>query len=186
MKKSLAALVVIAIILSCNAFAASLKGVEMKDQIVAEGESLSLQGIGLRKKFLFSVYVGGLYLTTPTKDAAAAINADEPKRISMTFLRDVDADNIKKAFKEGFETNSPEAAKTQSAKIETFLGLFKEEFKEGETVNITYLPATGVTAEKGGKVLGTVEGAEFMKAVFTIWLGKNPPSEDLKKGMLGL
>jgi len=36
-----------------------------------------------------------------------------------------------------------------------------------------------------GKELGVFEGKGFADAVFSIWLGPKPPSEDLRKGMLG-
>jgi hypothetical protein len=40
-------------------------------------------------------------------------------------------------------------------------------------------------AHKNGKMLGTIEGLEFKKALFGIWLGNNPADKDLKAGMLG-
>jgi hypothetical protein len=36
-----------------------------------------------------------------------------------------------------------------------------------------------------GQVKGTIPGAEFMRALWGIWLGAKPPSEALKDGMLG-
>jgi hypothetical protein len=48
------------------------------------------------------------------------------------------------------------------------------------------LPAgQGTTLSAGNKDLGVFEGKGFANAVFAIWLGPKPPSEDLKKGMLG-
>jgi hypothetical protein len=41
------------------------------------------------------------------------------------------------------------------------------------------------TLSAGDKTLGAFEGKGFADAVFSIWLGAKPPSEDLKKGMLG-
>ena len=35
------------------------------------------------------------------------------------------------------------------------------------------------------KKKGTIEGLDFMTAVFTIYLGDKPASEPLKKGLLG-
>ena len=45
--------------------------------VVVDGRTLALQGAGVRKKLVFSVYVGALYLTTATSDGAKAIAADE-------------------------------------------------------------------------------------------------------------
>jgi hypothetical protein len=37
-----------------------------------------------------------------------------------------------------------------------------------------------------GEPKGTIEGAEFAAAVFSIWLGPDPASESFKKQILGL
>ncbi len=57
--------------------------------------------------------------------------------------------------------------------------------KDGETLALSYVPGTGTTVSLGDTVLGVIEGKEFAEALFALWLGPKPPSEDLKKGMLG-
>ena len=57
--------------------------------------------------------------------------------------------------------------------------------KAGSTLKFTYVPGKGTTLSAGSKELGVFEGKGFADAVFAIWLGPKPPSEDLKKGMLG-
>jgi len=37
-------------------------GVKMPDTVTVEGKTLKLNGMGLRKKVMFKVYVAGLYL----------------------------------------------------------------------------------------------------------------------------
>ena len=51
--------------------AKELAGVTMPDTLSVGGKTLKLNGLGLRKKAIVKVYVGGLYLETPSKDAAA-------------------------------------------------------------------------------------------------------------------
>ena len=43
----------------------------------------------------------------------------------------------------------------------------------------------GVIVNKNGKLLTTIRGLEFKKALFGIWLGEKPADKNLKKGMLG-
>lgn len=181
-----AALLLLAAPLACPAPAATLKGVSVPDRIEVDGHSLTLQGLGLRKKFIFSVYVGALYLTTPTSEAAAAIATDEPKRIEMHFLRDVGADKMKEAFREGFFNNSQEKLDRLNPRIDAFLTLFDAGVKDGEAVAITYLPGKGTTVAFDGKPVGTIEGRDFMEALWAVWLGPAPADHGLKKGMLGL
>ncbi len=182
----LAALLVLALLLAGGpAPAASLKGVTAADSVQVEGQTLTLQGLGLRKKFVFSVYVGALYLATPTADAAAAIAADEPKRIVMHFLRDVGADKMEEAFREGFFNNSQEKLDRLGPRLDAFVRLFAGGVKEGQAVALTYLPGVGVSAAFDGAEKGVIEGVDFMEALWAVWLGAVPADHDLKKGMLG-
>jgi hypothetical protein len=50
---------------------------------------------------------------------------------------------------------------------------------------MTYVPGTGTRLTVKGNDKLTIPGQPFAKALFTIWLGPNPPNSDLKKGLLG-
>ena len=177
-----AALAVLA--LSGTGFAAELAGAKMPDTLTAGGKALKLNGLGLRKKAIFKVYVGGLYLEAPSKDPAAILAADQSRAVRMSFLRDLKKSQLTEGFQEGFEANAKEKATAQKASIDKMLALVPD-VKEGETMTFTYVPGKGTTLMVGEKELGTFEGKDFADAVFSIWLGPKPPSEDLKKGMLG-
>ncbi|HVO49542.1 MAG TPA: chalcone isomerase family protein [Thermoanaerobaculia bacterium] len=166
------------------AAAKELAGVNMPETISVGDKTLKLNGVGLRKKVVFKVYVGGLYLETPSKDAAAILASDQAKAVRMTFLRDVSKSQLQDAFVEGFEANAKEKAASQKAAIEKLYGLLVD-VKETQTLSFSYLPGKGTTVALGDKALGVIEGREFSEALFSLWLGPKPPSEDLKKGMLG-
>ncbi len=165
--------------------AATLAGVSVPDQVTVEGHTLRLQGLGLRKKFFFKVYVGALYLTTATSDGTAAARADEPKRIEMRFLRDVGAEKIRDAFEDGFFKSAQERLDALGPRIDRFLGMFSAELEDGQVVALTYLPGTGTRVEIGGQDKGVIEGRDFMEALWGIWLGEVPADPGLKRGMLG-
>src|SRR5215471_4126838 len=73
--------------LSTPVLAAELSGATLPDTLVAGDKTLKLNGLGLRKKAVFKVYVGGLYLESPSKDASAILASDQAKAIRMQFLR---------------------------------------------------------------------------------------------------
>ncbi len=102
----------------------------------------------------------------------------------MTFLRDVGKTKLTDAFAEGFEANAKEKAAAQKAAIAKLYALIPD-VKDGETLSLSYVPGAGTTVALGDKTLGVIEGKEFAEALFALWLGPKPPSEDLKKGMLG-
>ena len=164
--------------------ARELAGVNLPDTLSAGDKTLKLNGLGLRKKAIFKVYVGGLYLEAPSKDAAAILAADAPKAVRMHFVRDLKKSQLTDAFSEGFEANAKEKAAAQKAALDRMLALVPD-VKVGETMSFVYVPGKGTTLYSGDKALGTFEGKDFADVVFLLWLGPKPPSEDLKKGMLG-
>ena len=174
----------VAALASGPALARDLSGVTMPDTLSVGEKTLKLNGLGLRKKAIFKVYVGGLYLETPSKDAAAILASDQAKAVRMAFLRDVSQSQLKDAFSEGFENNAKEKAAAQKASIEKLYAMLPD-MKENQTLSFTYAPGKGTTVSHGDKALGVIEGKEFAEALFSLWLGPKPPSEDLKKGMLG-
>jgi len=50
-------------------------GVRVPEQLAEGGHSLTLNGAGLRTRFVVKVYVAALYVTTKTHDAAAIIGS---------------------------------------------------------------------------------------------------------------
>ena len=172
-----------AFVLAPGLQARELAGVTMPDTLDAGGKTLKLNGMGLRKKAIFKVYVGGLYLETPTKDAAVATN-DVPKVMRMQFVRSVGKDKIVEGFNEGFEANAKEKAAAQKANVDKFLAALPD-MKDGDVITYEYVPGKGTTVSAGGKDLVTIEGKDFADALFLVWLGAKPPTEDLKKGLLG-
>jgi chalcone isomerase-like protein len=175
--------VLVLVTLNVPGRAAELAGATLPDTLSAGDKTLKLNGMGLRKKAMFKVYVGGLYLESPSKDAGTILAADQPKAIRLHFLRDLTKAQLVEAFQEGFEANAKDKA-GQKAAFDKMLALVPG-VKEGETLTFTYVPGKGTTLRVGEKDLGAFEGKGFADAVFSIWLGAKPPSEDLKKGMVG-
>jgi len=71
------------------------EGVTSQPVIEAGGKQLNLMGMGLRKKFIFKVYIASFYLEEPTEDAALAMGCavaldGKPKAGMGVHLADVD------------------------------------------------------------------------------------------------
>ncbi len=167
-----------------NLRAASLAGVTLPDTAQAGNTTLVLNGLGLRKKAVFKVYVAGLYLEQKSSDAGAIINANGPRRIVMHFVRGVSKSQLADAFDESFKNNSPDASKTVKPDIDRFLGAL-EPVKEGDQMVLTYLPGAGTTVAINGKEKLAIATPAFAPVLFSVWLGPKPPNADLKKGLLG-
>lgn len=174
--------ILIAALAAAPAFAAEFEGVTSPDTVTVEGKTLKLNGMGLRQKFVFKVYVASLYVENPSKDAGAIIKADEVRRVEMKMLRDLDKKAIVDAINEGFEKNT-----SNMAPLKERLGKFTEKItdvKKGAALVIQYVPGKGTIVE-GTKDTYVAEGKDFADALFAVWLGAKPVDDNLKKGMLG-
>jgi hypothetical protein len=161
-------------------------GVTLPRQIDVEGHPLVLNGTALRKKFIVKVYVAGLYLPTRQSDADQILSADEPRRLVMQFVHDVDKGKMCNAWNEALAHNTPDAGDELKAKFDTLCG-YMEDVKKGEGFVFTYLPGQGTTVEVKGQNKGTIEGKEFADALFKAWIGPKPgPGEGFKRQLLGL
>ena len=169
-----------------GASAATVKGVSFADTVDLGGRACRLNGVGVRTKFFVSVYLGALYLATPTGDAAAAVAADEPKRTLLHFVHSkVEAEKIREAWREGFAANAGADQPQLAERLGRFEAWFDQDLLEGEQIVLTYLPGKGTEVSIKGAVRGVIEGADFMKALWSVWLGEKPVDAGLKKGMLG-
>ena len=169
--------------------AAELSGVFVKDQVTASnGETLLLNGVGLREKLWVDVYVGSLYLVTKTDNIAEILSAPHASRIQMDFVyKEVAKEKLLKAWKEGFEKNQArEALPALQGRIDQFYSYFNQNVVAKDQYILDYIPGKGTTIIKNNNVLGLIEGEDFKNALIEIWLGNFPADKNLKLGMLGL
>ena len=165
----------------------TINDVTMPATMKAGDASVSLNGAGIRKKLFFKLYVGGLYLTTKSSDAKAISNADEAMAVKLEITSGmISSENMSEAINEGFENSTGGNTAPLKDKIGQFVDTFKKsEIVEGNVFDIVYVPGTGVQSFKNGKLQSTIEGMDFKKALFGIWLGDKPADDDLKEAMLG-
>jgi hypothetical protein len=175
----------LALLLTLPADAATLAGVTLPDNADANGKSLVLNGMGLRKKLIIKVYVGGLYLPQKEKSASKVLGADAPRRMTLAFIYDVSKDQMCEAWEEGLEDNTPNAT-AEVKKNFTTLCTWMDGVGKGQQLNLTYVPGEGTHVDIGGKAKGTLPGKATADAILSTWIGQNPaPGEDFKKAVLG-
>ncbi|HEY7460669.1 MAG TPA: chalcone isomerase family protein [Gemmatimonadota bacterium] len=168
-----------------SAATATLSGVAMPTTRQAAGASLVLNGMALRKKAIFKVYVAALYLPAKSADADAVLAADAPRLLVMRFVRDVERKKICEAWNEGLAANTPGADPRLRQQFATLCG-YMEDMQNGEQMAFTYAPGEGTTVEVKGRLKGSLTGKDFADALFKCWIGPRPgPGEDFKRDLLG-
>jgi hypothetical protein len=161
-------------------------GLSLPESIKVGDKTLTLNGAGLRTKYIIGVkvYVAGLYLESVSRDAAAVVSSEQVRRVQLTFLRALDREQITDAIGKGFERNSKEQMSALKARLEKLQGYIPD-VAAGDKLEITYVPGKGTTLTVKGEEKGTIEGKDFSDALFSVWLGRDPVDEDLKKALLG-
>lgn len=159
--------------------------VTLADRIEVGGQALVLNGVALRKKAIFKVYVAGLYLPARQSSAEAILAADGARHIVLEFLRGVDEEKMCEAMNDGLAANTPNASQLlvgDFAKLCTMM----EKVDKGDRYEFTYLPGTGTTVQVKGVAKGTIPGKPFADALWKAWIGPKPgPGEGFKKDLLG-
>jgi len=170
--------------------AADLDGVSLENDVVVDGHALHLNGLGLRTRYFFKVYVAGLYLPRKATTAEAAIAEHGAKRIVLVMRRDATAEQFCAAIDAGLRANNSEAqlARVQP-QTEALYGMIRAASyaRNGMKIVLDYVPSSGATTLYGdGRPLGPpMPGEDFFRALLRIWLGERPVQDDLKALLLG-
>jgi Chalcone isomerase-like len=174
-------------------------GVSFEESVNQSGTDLVLAGVGVRTKMMVKVYAEALYLDPSVKtdlaqfksEAAkpsenlynAMIQGDFAKLFVLHFVRDVSGEQVSDAMKKALAKHPNMSAPDIQKDMQTFLTACTTDMKDGQILKIlvkgdevTVIPSTGdPTVIKNGKLAD---------AVPAIWLGKDPISDDLKKGLV--
>lgn len=168
-------------------------GVRFERRLDVGGNTLALNGAGIRYKAVFKVYAAGLYVpanlaTKPsTPDALLAVTG--PRRLAITMLREIDSNELGKLFTRGVEDNVP---RSEYAKLVPGLIRMGEVFARhkrlmpGDTFTIDWVPGSGTVISVKGQPQGEpFKEPEFFNALLRIWVGKSPADHLLKDALLG-
>ena len=161
-------------------------GVSFPEHLTVQGQTLTLNGLGIRTAtFLrIKVYVGALYLAHPSGDAAAILGAREPSEMVLHFLWGVSASRLRDAWNQGFAQSAP----AQRARLRSRLAQFDRWMvgvKSGQSMAFVHVPGKGLAYLLDGVPRGTIAGDDFARAFLGIWLGPRPPGRQLRAGLLG-
>ena len=185
MKSKIIALFLVAFTTLSMSAQKTVSGVKVDEKLSLEGKDLTLNGAGLREKMWIDLYVGSLYVTKKSTNAQDIIDSKDAAAIKLNIVSGmITSDKMIDAVNEGFENATNKNTAPLKAKIDKFKGFFKEKINKGDSFIIMFDGKETIVYKNGNKK-GSIEGHDFKKALFGIWLGKKPADDDLKDGMLG-
>ena len=168
--------------LCVDAFPVTKKGVYFADEITITGNRLDLHGIGtLTWGFWVKVYMVALY--KPDTVRLEQLLENVPKRLEFYFFVNMEASDFQNTgFDLMVQNVGEKRAKSLNKELQEFNSFYRD-VKAGQRYVFTYIPGQGLEMVLDGEVLGQVKGDEFASAYLSIWLGPEPVSMDLQKGL---
>ena len=176
------------LLLSICLFGVSSTSANETPQVIEyQGNKLVLNGQGTRVVFFMKVYQGSLYLESISSDADQIVNDNAPMAIRIDVTSEmVTADAMKKALSEGLEKSTNNDTGPISKEIEQLSLAFNSSVISGDFFEFIYIPEIGTHVLKNNELIELIQGLDFKKAFFGIFLSKNPIQKNLKNAMLGV
>ena len=183
--KKVAIIVSVVLMQATMGYGAVVDGIRFEKQFQFDETTLNLRGAGVLRYMIFiKAYAGAFYLPEGTSSEEAL--ADVPKRIEVEYYHALKGKDFGPATIEAMKKNvDPVTLERVMPQVEYHNSLYVD-VNPGDRYALTYIPGEGTTLSLNGVPIGTIDGAEFAAALFSIWLGPNPISGDFKQALLGM
>ena len=166
------------------AHAIEIQGVTPVPQVQVSGQTLQLNGAGLRTFTLLmipiKIYVAAFYTPGPLRTAEAVMNSGGPMQFDFTFLRAVGQADVTKAWSSQFAQSASYTYPGYASDRDAFIAMFGPLSGGG-----VELVGTNTIVIDQGVIKGTIPGRDFQKAFLSLWFGSKAVSPDLKTALLG-
>ena len=183
------ALAALLIILSPQSNAAQeVRGVKFASTTQVAGQTLQLNGAGVRVKLIIDVYAAGLYVGKRDSSTQGLLGQPGAKSMQIVLLRELTGEEFADAMIKGFRKNNSDA---EVVRLQPRLDELRKTMvsfgtvKKGTVIQLNLVPGVGARTLVDGSQRGTdIPGDDFYAALLKIWLGTNPVDDELKEGLL--
>lgn len=143
---------------------------------------LPLRSTHLFRYWGFRVYSAAIYIGREVGKGDDVL-VETPMRLVLHYHRTIEPSNMI----EGAEKVMPRDPENDMEALRDRLDRVNaayEEVSRGDEYAVTYEPGVGLTIALNGEDQVTVEGFDFARAYFGIWLGPRPISDSLRQALL--
>jgi hypothetical protein len=159
-------------------------GVKFESQKRVHDQELELRGAGILKYMVFiKAYAGALYLPEDVPSELAL--SDVPKMLEVEYFHALKGKDFGPATIEGMSKNVDEETMNALQEQIALHNSLYVDVEPGDRYSLYYTPGHGTVLALNGKPMGTIKGADFAAALFSIWLGPNPADAKFKTALLG-
>jgi hypothetical protein len=166
-----------------NLHAAEIEGVTFRDRFEIDGAGLEIRGTGLFRHLAFiKAYVGALYMAPDVP--SEQVLSDTPKRLEVEYFHAIEGEAFGAATNKVMARNVDAETFERLEPLVAYHNSLYRDVEPGDRYALTYVPGRGTELALNGEPLGIIEGAEFAKALFSMWLGEKPMNRSFKKQLL--
>lgn len=163
-------------------------GSDFPPSMLVGGQTLVLNGAGIRYKAMFQVYAAALYLEQVSSTTEGVLQPKGTKRVAATMLRTVNANELANLFSKGILDNNPSHVTTQIlpslARMSAVFSRYKT-LNTGDQFMVDRLPGKGMVLTVRGEPQHEPFDEAFFDAMLNIWLGPRAADPALKQALLG-
>lgn len=159
-------------------------GTTFSNTVTVSQTRLHLKGAALlRYMFFIDAYTGAFYLPE-TADGSRALE-DIPKQIVLEYRVAISADDFARATEKKIRDSVSDSEFQRLLPKITALNRLYRDVMPKDRYALTYIPGSGTLLTYNTTPLGTIEGTEFARAVFSIWISENPIDKGFRDKLLG-
>jgi hypothetical protein len=167
-----------------HAAVTTVDGTAFSNTVTVNQTRLDLQGAALlRYMYFIEAYTGALYLPD-TADGSRALE-DIPKHLVLEYRVAISAEDFARATEKKIRESVSDAEFQRLLPKITALNRLYRDVAPRDRYALTYIPESGTVLTYNSTPLGTIEGHEFARAVFSIWIGPNPIDKGFRDKLLG-
>ena len=150
----------------------------IKAELVKKGEHRYFHNM------FFKVYDIALY-TKKNAKIEEVLDAKTIYRLEFRYLRKIDKSIILKSSVKMLAKNlTPDEHVRIRSRLNGLINAYQT-VEKGDHSSLTYQPGIGTTLNINGSPIVTIEGEDFARLYFAIWLGELPISKNLKRDLIG-
>lgn len=147
---------------------------------------LDLNGVGLRKFFVFNAFYAGLYLQSPSQNGVEILNSDEIKVGIIHALVNIDKKQLTKMWNDEYTRlcGSPQSC-NQMRPYHNKLLSYARDVKAGERLYLVAFADRFEFEINNKEFFDPVYSPEYSRLLQNSMFGPDAANAELKKGLLG-
>lgn len=172
--KIFSAFLLLGLVVYTHADSVTIERVDFDRRITVDDQDFVLHGVGLlRYRVIFRAYVGALYVGDG-HSIDALWEKSTPVRLELEYFWAIRGDQFGPAAEPFLEDNLTEEEWDSIRDRAQQLADLYEDVQPGDRYALTFIPGRGTELALNNEPLGVIEGDDFARLYFRIWLGDAP------------